>query len=114
MSQKYPFNVTVLLSPHPAFGHPLPIRWGEGRVRGVAVSNLVGVIVKKCWDATLDWLFYRPTKRRVLATQASVRTPGNVGMFPYDRCQAFNQRRERCCQDTGGTDPTLPEQALAV
>jgi len=21
-------------TPHPAFGHPLPIRWGEGRVRG--------------------------------------------------------------------------------
>src|SRR5205823_6796472 len=65
-------------------------------------------------DATLDWLFYRPTKRGVLATQASVRTPGNVGMFPYDRCQAFNQLRERCSQNAGGTDPSLPEQGLAV
>jgi len=42
-----PCNVNVPLSPHPTFGHPLPIRWGEGRVRGAAVSSLVGVIVKK-------------------------------------------------------------------
>jgi len=47
MSQKYAYNVSVALSPHPAFGHPLPIRWGEGRVRGAAVSSFVGVIVKK-------------------------------------------------------------------
>jgi len=47
MPQKYPYNVKVTLSPHPAFGHPLPIRWGEGRVRGAAVFSLVGVIVKK-------------------------------------------------------------------
>ena len=30
-------NVDVPFSPHPAFGHPLPMRWGEGRVRGAAV-----------------------------------------------------------------------------
>src|SRR2546422_3070804 len=47
MSQKYPFNLNVPLSPHPPFGHPLPIRWREGRVRGAAVSSLVAVMVKK-------------------------------------------------------------------
>ena len=47
MSQKYPYNENVSLSPHLAFGHPLPIRWGEGRVRGAPVSIWVGVIVKK-------------------------------------------------------------------
>ncbi len=26
-------------TPHPAFGHPLPIRWGEGRVRGRFIES---------------------------------------------------------------------------
>jgi len=50
MSQKYPYKVNVALSPHPIprlGDHPLPIRWGEGRLRGAAVSSLAGVIVKK-------------------------------------------------------------------
>src|SRR5439155_6984792 len=41
---EYRYHANVPFSPHPAFGHPLPIRWGEGRVRGVAVSNLLVVI----------------------------------------------------------------------
>src|SRR5438067_2028862 len=31
----------ICKSPHPAFGHPLPIGWGEGRVRGSLLGSRV-------------------------------------------------------------------------
>src|SRR5437899_12387216 len=62
----------------------------------------------------LNSRFSRPTQRRVPATEARIRTPGNVGILPDDRCQAFDQLGEWRCQNAGGTDPSLPEQRLAI
>jgi len=42
------------VSPHPAFGHPLPIRWGEGRVRALLFPAWSRHCkVKKCQGPTL-------------------------------------------------------------
>src|SRR6266567_1673543 len=55
------------------------------------LSMLVDKIIRAHLLAGQIALLYRPTQRRVPATQASIRTPSDGGILTDDGCQAFDQ-----------------------
>src|SRR5262245_29624152 len=73
-------------SPHPASGHPLPIRWGEGRVRG----SLVGSWNQRAFRET--WPCYKYAAPNG-ATQRPIRE--SRGPFQYESCAAPLGNRHR-------------------